>query len=193
MNFLEERILSDGCVRPGGILKVDGFLNHLIDISLINRIGAEFKKRFEEVEVTKILTVESSGIAIASITANYFNVPVLFAKKAPGSNMDSETYSAKAYSFTHHCECMLSVARRHLVPNDKVLIIDDFLATGSATMALAEIAHQAGAQISGIGIVIEKGMQPGGKWLREQGFRLESLAIVDDMNPETGAIQFRRQ
>lgn len=193
MNFLEERILSDGCVRPGGILKVDGFLNHLIDISLINRIGAEFKKRFEEVEVTKILTVESSGIAIASITANYFNVPVLFAKKAPGSNMDSETYSAKAYSFTHHCECMLSVARRHLVPNDKVLIIDDFLATGSATMALAEIAHQAGAQISGIGIVIEKGMQPGGKWLREQGFRLESLAIVDDMNPETGAIQFRKQ
>ncbi len=193
MNFLEERILSEGCVRPGGILKVDGFLNHLIDIQLLNKIGAEFRKRFEGVEVTKILTVESGGIAIASITANCFDVPVLFAKKAPGSNMDNETYSAKAYSFTHHCECMISVARRHLGPNDKVLIIDDFLAMGSATMALVDIAHQAGAQISGIGIAIEKGMQPGGKSLREKGLRLESLAIVDNMNPETGVIQFRKQ
>lgn len=192
MNFLEERILREGRVLPGGVLKVDGFLNHLIDTQLLNKIGAEFRRRFEDVEVTKILTIESSGIAVASIAANYFNVPVLFAKKSNGVNMDSETYSAPAYSFTHHAEFHASVAKRLLGPEDKVLILDDFLATGSAAMALVDIVQQSGAVLSGIGIVIEKGMQPGGELIRQKGYRLESIAIIDKMDAESGTIEFRK-
>ena len=191
MNFLEERILNEACVRPGGILKTDGFLNHLIDIELMNKIGAEFKRRFSDADINKILTIESSGIAIAVITANYFNVPVLFAKKTNSINMDDDTYSAKVYSFTHGAEFNIKVAKRHLGPDDRLLIIDDFLAMGSATLALTDIAREAGATVSGIGIVIEKGMQPGGEMLRRKGYRLESLAIVDEMDSETGTIKFR--
>ena len=193
MNFLEQRILRDGLVKPGGVLKVDGFLNHLIDIGLLKEIGAEFKRRFQDVEVNKILTIESGGIAIASITASYLNVPVLFAKKSHSINMDDDTYSAEVYSFTRRSECRASVSGRLLGPDDKVLIIDDFLAMGSATGALLEIAEKAGAQVSGIGIAIEKGMQPGGKILRQKGYRLESLAIIDDMDADTGTITFRQQ
>lgn len=191
MNFLEERILHDGEVRPGGVLKVGSFLNHLIDISLLDRIGAEFKRRFDGVPVTKILTVESGGIAVASLTATYFHVPVLYAKKTHAANMDDDVLTAEAYSFTRRMKCRLSVSKRFIEPEDKILIIDDFLANGEASLAMADIVHLAGAEVAGIGIVIEKGWQKGGALLRESGFRLESLAIIDSMDPVTGEIRFR--
>lgn len=193
MNFLEERILRDGTVRPGGVLKVDGFLNHLVDVGLVNRIGAEFKKRFAGVEITKILTVESGGIAVAVIVANCFNVPVLYAKKTRAVNMDDDVLTADAYSYTHQTECRLFVSKRFIVPEDKVLIIDDFLANGEASLALASMVESAGAEVAGIGIVIEKGMQKGGGLIKKAGYRLESLAIIDGMDPETGEIRFREQ
>lgn len=192
MNFLEERILKDGVVREGNVLKVDSFLNHQIDISLLEQIGAELKKRFANKEVTKILTIEASGIGIACIVARYFNVPVLFAKKSQSVNIDGDKYSADVYSYTHKCMNHVFVSKKYLSKDEKVLIIDDFLANGAALLGLTEIVHQAGAEVAGIGIAIEKGFQDGGKIIREKGFQLESIAIVDAMDASTGTITFRK-
>ncbi|MCR5495315.1 MAG: xanthine phosphoribosyltransferase [Treponema sp.] len=192
MNFLEERILKDGVVREGNVLKVDSFLNHQIDISLLEQIGAELKKRFANKEVTKILTIEASGIGIACIVARYFNVPVLFAKKSQSVNIDGDKYSADVYSYTHKCMNHVFVSKKYLSKDEKVLIIDDFLANGAALLGLTEIVHQAGAEVAGIGIAIEKGFQDGGKIIREKGFKLESIAIVDAMDASTGTITFRK-
>lgn len=191
MNFLEERIQKDGIVREGNVLKVDSFLNHQIDIALLEQMGAEFKKRFAGKEVTKILTIEASGIGIACIVARYFNVPVLFAKKTQSVNIDGDKYSADVDSFTHKCTNHVFVSKKYLASTDKVLIIDDFLARGSALLGLTEIVKQAGAEVVGIGIAIEKGFQEGGEIIREKGFHLESLAIVDSMDAATGTIKFR--
>ncbi len=193
MNFLEERILKDGVIREGNVLKVDSFLNHQIDISLLEQMGAEFKKRFAGKKITKILTIEASGIGIACIIARYFNVPVLFAKKTQSINIDGDKYSADVESFTHKCLNHVFVSKRYLSSSDKVLIIDDFLARGAALLGLTEIVRQAGAEVVGIGIAIEKGFQDGGKIIRDKGFHLESLAIVDAMDPATGTITFRKQ
>ncbi|MBQ1949820.1 MAG: xanthine phosphoribosyltransferase [Treponema sp.] len=193
MNFLEERILKDGIVKKGNVLKVDSFLNHQIDISLLEKMGAEFKKRFANKEVTKILTIESSGIGIACIVARYFNVPVLFAKKTQSLNVDGDKYFADVYSYTHKCMNHVFVSKKYISPNEKVLIIDDFLANGAALLGLTEIVRQAGAEVSGIGIAIEKGFQDGGKIIREKGFQLESIAIVDSMDSASGKIEFRKQ
>lgn len=193
MNFLEERIVKDGVVKEGNILKVDSFLNHQIDIKLLNSIGEEFKRRFSGTEVTKILTVEASGIGIACIVAQYFNVPVLFAKKTPSLNVDGDKLASKAYSFTHKVENTIFVSSKYLSSSDKVLIIDDFLAQGSAVLALCDIVGKAGAEVVGVGIAVEKGFQTGGKLIREKGIRLESLAIVESMDASDGTIQFRNQ
>ncbi len=191
MNFLEERILKDGIVREGNVLKVDSFLNHQIDISLLEKMGEEFKKRFENEKITKILTIEASGIGIACIVARYFGVPVLFAKKTQSVNIDGDKYCADVESFTHKCTNHVFVSKKYLSPSDRVLIIDDFLARGAALLGLTEIVRQAGAQVAGIGIAIEKGFQEGGEIIRKKGFHLESLAIVESMNDKTGEIKFR--
>lgn len=191
MNFLEERIVKDGIVREGNVLKVDSFLNHQIDVPLLEQIGAEFKKRFTGKKITKILTIEASGIGIACIVARYFNVPVLFAKKTQSVNIDGDKYCADVYSFTHKCTNHIFVSKKYINKGEKILIIDDFLANGAALLGLTEICRQAEAEVSGIGIAIEKGFQDGGKIIREKGFQLESIAIVDAMDPETGKITFR--
>ena len=191
MNFLEERIAKDGIVKPGGVLKVDSFLNHQMDIELFNEMGKEFKKRFEGKNINKILTVEASGIGIACIVAQHFGVPVVFAKKTQSINLDGEMYVAEVESFTHKCKNQVIVAQKFLNENDHVLLIDDFLANGCAAMGLCQIVEAAHANVAGIGIVIEKGFQCGGKMLREKGLRVESLAIVDGMDAETQTIQFR--
>ncbi len=193
MNFLEERIMKDGIVREGNVLKVDSFLNHQIDISLLEQMGQEFKKRFAGKTVTKILTIEASGIGIACIAARYFGVPVLFAKKTQSVNVDGDKYQADVESFTHKCTNHVFVSKRYLSKDDKVLIIDDFLARGSALIGLTEIVKQAGAEVVGIGIAIEKGFQEGGQLIRSKGFQLESLAIVDSMDAANGTIKFREQ
>jgi xanthine phosphoribosyltransferase len=193
MNFLEERIMKDGIVREGNVLKVDSFLNHQIDISLLEQMGQEFKKRFAGKTVTKILTIEASGIGIACIVARYFGVPVLFAKKTQSVNVDGDKYQADVESFTHKCTNHVFVSKRYLSKDDKVLIIDDFLARGSALIGLTEIVKQAGAEVVGIGIAIEKGFQEGGQLIRSKGFQLESLAIVDSMDAANGTIKFREQ
>ncbi len=191
MNFLEERICKDGVVKEGNVLKVDSFLNHQIDISLLEEMGREFKKRFAGKEVTKILTIEASGIGIACIVARYFGVPVLFAKKSQSVNVDGDKYQADVESFTHKCTNHVFVSKRYLSKDDKVLIIDDFLARGSALIGLTQIVKQAGATVAGIGIAIEKGFQEGGKIIRDMGIQLESLAIVESMDAKTGKITFR--
>lgn len=191
MNFLEERIIKDGIVREGNVLKVDSFLNHQIDVPLLEQMGAEFKKRFEGKEITKILTIEASGIGIACIVARYFNVPVLFAKKSQSVNVDGDKYCADVYSFTHKCTNHVFVSKKYISKGEKILIIDDFLANGAALLGLTEICRQAEAEVVGIGIAIEKGFQDGGKIIREKGFKLESLAIVDAMDAATGKITFR--
>lgn len=191
MNFLEERILKDGVVREGNVLKVDSFLNHQIDISLLEKMGEEFKKRFADKEITKILTIEASGIGIACIVARYFNVPVLFAKKTQSINVDGDKYCTQVYSYTHQCMNNVFVSKKYLDPSDKVLIIDDFLANGAALLGLTEIVKQAGACVQGIGIAVEKGFQDGGKIIREKGFQLESLAIIEAMDAKTGKIEFK--
>lgn len=193
MNFLEERILRDGIVKPGNVLKVDSFLNHQMDVALLDEIGAELFRRFGTTPVTKILTIEASGIAIACAAARYFGVPVLFAKKSKSVNIDGDMYVAEVESFTHKCKNQVIVSKRFLSPGDDVLIIDDFLANGCALRGLIEITEAAGATVRGIGIVIEKGFQIGGAAIREMGYRLESLAIVDAMNAETGDVVFRPQ
>lgn len=191
MQLLKERIMKDGNVKPGNVLKVDSFLNHQMDIELFNEIGKEFKRIFEDLKITKILTIEASGIGIACIVAQYFNVPVVFAKKAQSINIDGEVYSTKIESFTHKKTYDVIVSKRFLNSHDRVLIIDDFLANGCALVGLIDLVISAGASVEGIGIVIEKGFQSGGEIIREMGIRLESLAIIDGMNAEDGSIKFR--
>ena len=191
MNFLEERILKEGVVKPGNVLKVDNFLNHQIDVALMDEIGREFKRRFADVPVTKVLTIESSGIAIACAVAREFGANVVFAKKAKSVNLDGDMYVAEVESFTHKKTNKVIVAKKYLDPQDCVLIVDDFLANGCALQGLISIVDSAGAEVAGCGIAIEKGFQEGGYRIRNLGFRLESLAIVDAMDAQTGVITFR--
>lgn len=193
MNCLEERILKDGVVKEGNVLKVDSFLNHQMDTALFNEMGKELKRRFEGKKITKILTIEASGIGIACIIAQHFNVPVVFAKKAKSINLDGEMYVAEVESFTHKCKNQIIVSRKYINEQDQVLIIDDFLANGCALQGLIQIVQSAGASVAGIGIAIEKGFQPGGQIIRNLGYQLESLAIVDDMDWQTGSITLREQ
>ena len=193
MNFLEERIVKDGIVKAGNVLKVDSFLNHQMDIVLMEEIGREFKRRFGGKKVTKVLTIEASGIGIAAFVAREFEVPMVFAKKSKSINIDGEMYVAEVESFTHKNRNQIIVSRKFLSPDDHLLIIDDFLANGCALQGLISIAEAAGASIEGLGIVIEKGFQIGGRVIRNLGYHLESLAIVDAMDAETGAITFRAQ
>jgi len=194
MNCLEERILKDGVVKPGNVLKVDSFLNHQMDIALLDEMGKEFKKRFADKTITKILTIEASGIAIACSASRCFgNVPVVFAKKSKSINIDGDMYVATVESFTHKNVNQVVVSKRYLNEGDHVLIIDDFLANGCALQGLISIAEAAGAKVEGIGIAVEKGFQIGGKVIRNMGYRLESLAIVDSMDDQTGTINLRSQ
>ena len=178
MNFLEERIVKDGVVKEGNVLKVDSFLNHQMDIKLLDQMGAEFKRRFAKKPINKILTIEASGIGIACVAAQHFDVPVVFAKKSQSINLDGEMYVAEVESFTHKCRNHVIVSQKFLTPEDHVLIIDDFLANGCALQGLIQIVQSAGATVEGIGIAIEKGFQSGGRIIRNLGFQLESLAIV---------------
>ncbi len=191
MNFLEEKIVTDGIVKEENVLKVDSFLNHQMDIKLFEQIGEEFKRRFSDEKFTKILTIEASGIGIACITARYFEVPVVFAKKSKNINLDGDMYTAEVESFTHKTTNHVIVSKKFISEDDKVLIIDDFLANGCALQGLIKIVNEAGASVKGIGIAIEKGFQPGGKIIRNLGYRLESLAIIDNMDSTTGEILFR--
>ena len=193
MNFLEERILRDGVVKPGNVLKVDSFLNHQMDIALMEEIGREFKRRFADCPVTKVLTIEASGIGIACFVAKEFGVPLVFAKKSKSINLDGQMYVADVESFTHKNKNQVIVSKKFLGKDDHLLIIDDFLANGCALQGLISISEASGATVEGLGIVIEKGFQIGGQVIRNLGYRLESLAIVDAMDAETGAIQFREQ
>ena len=191
MELLEQRIKKDGIVKAGNVLKVDSFLNHQIDIALMNEIGKEFKRIFADANVNKILTVEASGIAIAAIAGQYFNVPVVFAKKSQSINIDGSVYSTKIESFTHKRVYDVIVSKKYLSPEDRVLVLDDFLANGCAADGLIDIIEGSGATLVGVGIIIEKGFQDGGKRLRERGVRVESLAIIDSMDDKTGEIVFR--
>ena len=193
MNFLEERIKKDGIVKPGNVLKVDSFLNHQMDIALLNEIGREFHRRFADKPITKVLTIEASGIAIAYPVANEFGVPLVFAKKSKSVNIEGDMYVAEVESFTHKNKNQVIVSKKFLSAEDHVLIIDDFLANGCALQGLISIAEGAGATIEGLGIAVEKGFQIGGRVIRNLGYRLESLAIVDAMDAETGEIVFREQ
>ena len=190
MQLLEERIRKDGIVKPGNILKVDSFLNHQMDIPFINELGKEFKRRFADAPITKILTIEASGIGIACLVAQHFNVPVVFAKKAQSLNLDGEMYCTKVQSFTHKRVYDVILSNKFLSAEDHVLIIDDFLANGCALQGLMEIVKESGAVLEGAGIVVEKGFQNGGDSLREQGIRVESLAIVDSMTDDS--VSFRK-
>ena len=190
MQLLEERIRKDGIVKPGNILKVDSFLNHQMDIPFINELGKEFKRRFADAPITKILTIEASGIGIACLVAQHFNVPVVFAKKAQSLNLDGEMYCTKVQSFTHKRVYDVILSKKFLSAEDHVLIIDDFLANGCALQGLMEIVKESGAVLEGAGIVIEKGFQNGGDSLRKQGIRVESLAIVDSMTDDS--VSFRK-
>ena len=193
MNFLEERILKDGKVKPNNVLKVDSFLNHQMDISLMEQIGQEFHRRFQDKPITKVLTLEASGIGIACFVAKEFGVPMVFAKKSHSINIDSQVYVAEVESFTHKNKNNVVVSRQFLKPEDRVLIVDDFLANGCALQGLISIIQSAGATVEGIGIVIEKGFQIGGRVIRNLGYQLESLAIVERMDAETGTVTFRPQ
>jgi len=193
MNFLEERILKDGIVKPNNVLKVDSFLNHQMDISLMEEIGREFHRRFGGKQITKVLTIEASGIGIACFVAKEFGVPMVFAKKSHSINIDSEVYMAEVESFTHKRKNNVIVSKKFLTKDDRVLIIDDFLANGCALQGLIAISNAAGASVEGIGIVIEKGFQIGGQIIRNLGVQLESLAIIDAMDAETGSVTFREQ
>lgn len=193
MNFLEERIAKDGILKEGNVLKVDSFLNHQMDIRLFEEMGKEWKKRFEGKNINKILTIEASGIGIAAVAAMYFDVPVVFAKKAKSINLEGDMYVAEVESFTHKTKNQVIVAQKFLTEDDHVLIIDDFLANGCALQGLIQIVQQAGATVEGIGIAIEKGFQTGGQIIRNLGYQLESLAIVDGMDVETGKLTFREQ
>ena len=191
MNFLEEKILSDAIIKPGNILKIDNFLNHQIDIGIIRQIAIELKRRFGYLKVNKILTIEASGIAIATMLGNLYNVPVVFAKKSETANSTDNKYVSQAYSFTHKQMNKVFVSKPYLHPTDCVLIVDDFLAEGQAVHALIDLVHQAGGKVAGIGIAVEKGQQDGGRQLREEGYRLESIAIIEEMNFEEQTIRFQ--
>lgn len=193
MNFLEERILKDGIVKEGNVLRVDSFLNHQMDIRLFQEMGAEWKKRFKDKSINKILTIEASGIGIACIAAEQFGVPVVFAKKHQSVNIDGDMYVAEVESFTHKCKNQVIVSKKFLSADDRVLIIDDFLANGCALQGLISIVQQAGGKVEGIGIAVEKGFQSGGQIIRNLGYQLESLAIVDAMDEANGSITFREQ
>lgn len=188
MNILEERIISDGKVLEGNVLKVDSFLNHRIDIDILKWIGEEFRRRFDGVKIDKILTLESSGIAIASMVALNFGVPLLFAKKSQSVNVTGDKLFSEVYSFTHKCLNRISVSAEYISKGEKILIVDDFLSSGSALKGLIDLVNQAGAEVAGIGIAIEKGYLDGGKIIRSRGYRLESLAIVESMDSITGKI-----
>ena len=193
MNFLEEKILADGVVKSGNVLKVDSFLNHQIDIRLLDQIAKEFHRRFADKPITKVLTIEASGIAIACAVAREFDVPVVFAKKSRSVNLDGDMYVAQIESFTHKVTNQVIVAKRFLSPEDHVLIVDDFLANGCALQGLISIVDSAEAEVEGLCIVIEKGFQEGGHRIRNLGYHLESLAIVESMDAGTGVITFREQ
>ena len=193
MNFLEERIQKDGVVKEGNVLKVDSFLNHQMDIELFEKMGEEWKSRFAGKPINKVVTIEASGIGIAGIVAKYFRTPVVFAKKSKSINIDGDMYVAEVESFTHKCKNQVIVSKKFLSPDDHVLIIDDFLANGCALQGLISIVNSAGATVEGIGVAIEKGFQIGGQTIRNLGYQLESLAIVDAMDAETGSITFREQ
>ena len=193
MNFLEQRILNEGIVKEGNVLKVDSFLNHQMDVALIDEIGREFHRRFAGKEITKVLTIEASGIAIAYAVARCFGVPMVFAKKAKSINIDGDMYTAEVESFTHKNKNQVIVSKRFLSSEDKVLIVDDFLANGCALQGLISITESAGAEVAGIGIVIEKGFQFGGRSIRNLGYQLESLAIIESMDSETKTVVFREQ
>ena len=194
MQLLKDRILKDGIVKPGNILKVDSFLNHQMDISLFNDMGKEFKRLFNDTPINKILTIEASGIGIACVAAQYFdNVPVVFAKKSQTVNIDGEVYSTKIESFTHKRVYDVILSKKYLSSKDHVLIIDDFLANGCALNGLLDIAEKAGATVEGVGIAVEKGFQRGGELIRQKGIRVESLAIIESMDADSGNIVFKEQ
>jgi len=193
MNFLEERSLRDGVVKAGNVLKVDSFLNHQMDMKLLDQIGAEIKNRFAGEKITKVLTIESSGIAIACSVARELGVPMVFAKKAQSVNLDGEMYVAEVESYTHKRKNLVIVSKKYINSSDRVLLVDDFLANGCALQGLISIVEDAEAEVAGCAIAIEKGFQEGGHRIRNLGYRLESLAIVDAMDPETGAVTFRQQ
>ena len=192
MNFLEERILKDGVLREGNVVKVDSFLNHQMDVSLIDHLGKEFFERFKDKGVNRILTIESSGIAIAYASARYFNVPMVFAKKSKSINIDNDVFVSQVVSFTHKCTNNVVVSKSFIKPGDKVLVIDDFLANGCALQGLISIVEEAGAQVVGIGIAIEKGFQKGGAEIRAKGYDLQSVAIIDQVDESTKSIKFKR-
>ena len=192
MNFLEERILRDGVVKEGNVLKVDSFLNHQMDVALIDEIGKELYRRFGDRGVTKILTIEASGIALAFAAARYFNVPFVFAKKSKSVNIDGDVYAADVDSFTHKCTNRVIVSKKFLHAGERVLIVDDFLANGCALQGLISIVEAAGAEVAGIGIAVEKGFQQGGDLIRAKGYRLESLAIVESMDAEAKTVTFSK-
>lgn len=189
MDLLKDRIRRDGKIKDNHIIKVDGFLNHQIDINLLNEIGKEFKRLFEAEKITKVITIEASGIAVACLTAMYFNVPIVFAKKSESKNIDGDVYRTTVTSYTRGRDYTVILEKRFLTPDDTILIIDDILATGKAQKGLLDISRQAGATVAGIGIVIEKGFQGGGDKLREAGYNVQSLAIIDSMENQT--LQFR--
>lgn len=194
LKLLEDRIVKDGIVKPGNVLKVDSFLNHQMDISLFNDMGKEFKRLFNDTPINKILTIEASGIGIACIAAQYFdNVPVVFAKKSQTVNIDGEVYSTKIESFTHKRVYDVILSKKYLSSKDHVLIIDDFLANGCALNGLLDIAEKAGATVEGVGIAVEKGFQRGGELIRQKGIRVESLAIIESMDADSGNIVFKEQ
>lgn len=193
MNFLEERITRDGVVKEGNVLKVDSFLNHQMDVELLDEIGREFQRRFEGEKITKVLTIEASGIAIAYAVARCLGVPMVFAKKKKSINLDGDMYTAEVESFTHKNKNQIIVSKKFVTAEDRVLVVDDFLANGCALQGLLAIVEQARAEVAGIGIVIEKGFQPGGRIIRNLGYHLESLAIVESMDSATGTVHFREQ
>lgn len=194
LKLLEDRIVKDGIVKPGNVLKVDSFLNHQMDISLFNDMGKEFKRLFNDTPINKILTIEASGIGIACVAAQYFdNVPVVFAKKSQTVNIDGEVYSTKIESFTHKRVYDVIISKEYLSSKDHVLIIDDFLANGCALNGLLDIAQKAGATVEGVGIAVEKGFQRGGELIRQKGIRVESLAIIESMDADSGNIVFKEQ
>ena len=193
MNFLEEKILLDGVIKEGNILKVDSFLNHQIDIDIMRQMAYEFKRRFHGIEVNKVLTIEASGIAIATLLGDLYDVPVVFAKKSETANSTDDKYVSQAYSFTHKRMNNVFISKPYLSSTDKVLIVDDFLADGEAAHALIALVHQAGGKVAGLGIAIEKGQQKGGGELRKEGYRVESIAIVETMDWKTQTIKFRDQ
>ena len=193
MNFLEERILKDGVVKPGNVLKVDSFLNHQMDIALMEQIGQEFQRRFADKSITKVVTIEASGIGIAAFVAKEFGVPMVFAKKSKSVNIDGDMYVAQVDSFTHKNRNNVIVSKKFLNKGDRILIIDDFLANGCALQGLISITEQAGAKVECIGIAVEKGFQIGGTVIRNLGYKLESLAIVESMDADEGMVYFREQ